>query len=227
MITIHGIPISVHTRKVMVAANLKGVDYHFEPVIPFFPPENWAELSPTGLIPVMEDDGFVLADSSAICHYLERKFPEPCIYPADIVSHCQAVWFENYAGGTLFREVIHGLFLQKIIRPKMLDQETDHDAVEAILDGPMPKVFSYLESRLSGDFFHGPALTAGDISIASNLINFNYLGFRIDAKRFPRLAHYVRCMIRLDPFARALATEEPFAERMGLDRGFLADPATV
>ena len=52
MLTIHGVPLSVHTRKVIVTAILKQVDYKFEvviPVIPGNPPANWDTLSPTGL----------------------------------------------------------------------------------------------------------------------------------------------------------------------------------
>ena len=49
---------------------LKDIDYKFEvviPVIPDNPPPNWRALSPTGLIPAMQDGDFTLADSTAIC----------------------------------------------------------------------------------------------------------------------------------------------------------------
>ena len=52
MLTIHGVPLSVHTRKAIVTAILKGIDYKFEvviPVIPDNPPPHWSTLSPTGL----------------------------------------------------------------------------------------------------------------------------------------------------------------------------------
>ena len=78
MITIHGVPLSVHTRKAIVTAILKKIDYRFEvviPVIPDNPPANWSMLSPTGLIPVMQDGDFTLPDSSAICQYMEKTQP--------------------------------------------------------------------------------------------------------------------------------------------------------
>ena len=46
MLTIHGVPISVHTRKVIVAAIEKDVPYRNEPVIPFHPPAGWERLRP-------------------------------------------------------------------------------------------------------------------------------------------------------------------------------------
>ena len=50
MFTIHGVPLSVHTRKAIVTAILKKLDYKFEvviPVIPGNPPTNWGTMSPT------------------------------------------------------------------------------------------------------------------------------------------------------------------------------------
>ena len=82
MLKIHGVPISVHTRKVIVAALEKGLPYHNEPVIPFKPPAGWDRISPTGKIPVVSDGDLDLADSSVICAYLEREHPKPPLYPS-------------------------------------------------------------------------------------------------------------------------------------------------
>ena len=41
MLTIYGVPISVHVRKALITANLKGIEHKVDPVIPFNPPANW------------------------------------------------------------------------------------------------------------------------------------------------------------------------------------------
>ena len=46
MLTIHGVPISVHTRKVIVAAMEKKVPHSNDPVIPFHPPAGWEDSHP-------------------------------------------------------------------------------------------------------------------------------------------------------------------------------------
>ena len=54
MLRIYGVPISVHTRKVIVAAIAKGLAHEVVPVVPVIPdnpPPNWRELSPTGTPP--------------------------------------------------------------------------------------------------------------------------------------------------------------------------------
>ena len=40
------------------------------------------DLNPTGRVPVLDDDGFVLAESRVLMEYLEERFPEPPLLPA-------------------------------------------------------------------------------------------------------------------------------------------------
>ena len=124
MITIHGVPISVHARKAIVTAILKDIDHRVEPVIPFNPPPNWATLSPTGLIPAMQDGDFAVAEFSAICLYLERKQPAPAILPAGERDYSRAMFLDGYSGW-VFRSLVHGLFFQKVINPVILKGTTD------------------------------------------------------------------------------------------------------
>ena len=225
MLTIYGVPISVHTRKVIVAALLKGLRFRVEPVIPFNPPADWASLSPTGKIPVADIGGFKLADSAVICAYLDRLHPAQPIYPQDAKAYAQARWFEEYAGGTIFRDVVHGLFFNKVIRPGVLKQPTDAAAVATILDDVAPARLGYLEGALSSEFFAGSQMSIADIAIASNLVNFHYLGYAIDKARYPKLAAHFRRVLATKAFAAALDAEKGAAESMNLDRGFLGVPA--
>jgi RNA polymerase-associated protein len=41
------------------------------------------EKNPTGRVPVIEEDGWVLAESSVIMEYLEERYPEPALLAAD------------------------------------------------------------------------------------------------------------------------------------------------
>src|SRR5688572_5800395 len=82
VLKIYGAPISVHTRKVIVVALAKGLPHEVVPVVPVIPgnpPPNWHQLSATGLIPALTDGDFTLADSAAICAYLERLRPDPSV----------------------------------------------------------------------------------------------------------------------------------------------------
>lgn len=225
MLKIYGVPVSVHTRKAILAAKEKKLAYENEPVIPFAPPPGWDRLSPTGKIPVMTAGDLHLQDSSVICAYLERTHPNPPLYPGETQDYVRALWFEEFADGTMFREVVHGLFFQQVIRPGILKQETDRAATDAILRKAMPRHFGYLESALDGPHLAGGQFGIADIAVISNLINYCYLGHRVDAGRFPRLARYLATHLARPTIRETLAAEQGVAEGMGLDRGFVPDPA--
>jgi glutathione S-transferase len=225
MITIHGVPLSVHTRKAIVTAILKKIDYRFEvviPVIPGNPPANWSTLSPTGLIPVMQDGDFMLADSTAICLYLDRKQSAPPICPADIRDYARVLWFDAFAGGTIFRHVVHPLFFQTVVGPNIRNVPTDKAVVDDVLTNVLPKILGYLDRQIAGKFLVGNAMTLADIAIVSNFIVYQYLGFEIDAAQYPKLAGYLRAITATEAFQRALQDETPFVDQMGLKRDFLS-----
>jgi glutathione S-transferase len=217
MLKIYGVPISVHTRKVIVAAIEKKLAFENDPVIPFHPPAGWDRLSPTGKIPVVSDGDFELADSSVICAYLEQTHPEPALFPREAKERARALWLEEYCDGTVFREVVQGLFIQHVVRPKILKQETDQAAIDTILAQALPKVFGYLESVAGEGYLVGGRFGIADIALTSNLVNYHYLGYRIDPARYPRLDRHFRHACRHPSMAAALRAEQPVAKNMGLD----------
>ena len=221
MLKIYGVPISVHTRKVIIAAIEKKLKFENDPVIPFNPPAGWDKLSPTGKIPVVSIDDFELADSSVICAYLEQTHPEPALYPRDARERARALWIEEYCDSTLYREVVHVLFFQNVIRPKILQQQTDRAAVDAALTQTLPKVFGYLEGQMSDGWLVGNRFGIADITLACNLANFHYLGYRIDTARYPKLERSFKRLCQHPSIATALRTEQPVAKNMGLDVGIV------
>ena len=220
---IYGVPLSVHTRKVIVAARLKGIPFELEiviPVIPNSPPSNWREISPTGLIPAIEDKGFRLADSTAIVCYLERKQSEPALLPANDKEYCEALSLDAWAGSELFRNVIHPIFHNQIVAPKIRNAPGNQAVIDAAKNRAAPEAFAYLESLHPDSYLVGDRLTIADIAVVSNLILFHYLGYRIEP-RFPRLNAYFRRHIEVPALSAALAEERPFVDQMGLDRSFI------
>jgi glutathione S-transferase len=69
--------------RVRIALAEKGVAY--EPVaIDLSNRPAWLyEKNPAGKVPVLEEDTFVLPESAVIMEYLEERYPEPALLPAD------------------------------------------------------------------------------------------------------------------------------------------------
>jgi glutathione S-transferase len=221
MITIYGVPLSVHARKPIVTAIAKNIAYKVEPVFPFDPPAGWSSLSPTGLIPAMKDGDFTLGESSAICAYLDRKQPQPAVLPEEAHDYSRVMFWDGYAGW-MFRSLVQGLFFQKKINPVIFKGKTDEAVVDKLLAEQRPKIFGYLESQMNGKFLVGSSLSLADIGIVSNLINYHYLGYGIDRADYPKLAKYTEGILALAPFRTALEAETPTAEQFGLDRKHLS-----
>ncbi|APV48400.1 hypothetical protein BWI17_01070 [Betaproteobacteria bacterium GR16-43] len=228
MLKIHGVPISVHTRKVIVVALAKGIEHGVIPVVPVIPgnpPANWRELSPTGKIPAITDGDYTLVDSAAICAYLERRRPSPSLYPADPRDYGQALALEQYAGDNIFRGVVHPLFHEVFVHPKVRQIPTNPARIDEVLATTLPEVFGYLESRIAGDFLAGKSLSIADIAVASNLVTFQYIGFELERKRFPRLAAHFGRVCSTPAFALALERERGVVDSMQLRRDFLREAA--
>ena len=224
MFTIYGVPLSIHVRKVIVAALEKRLEHSVEVVFPFDPPPGWRDLSPTGKIPALKHDGLTLADSSVIVAYLEKRFPELPLTPSDPAQYARALWFEEYVDSQIAPDVI-GLFHQKVLGPMLHKKEPDAAIVQRLLHEDLPPKLDYLEASLPGQYFVGGRVSIADITLASDLTIFHYLGCTLDAGRHPNLLAHFKRMLSRESFRKALAAEQPFAERMGLDRGFLQQAA--
>jgi glutathione S-transferase len=220
MLKIHGVPISVHTRKVIVVALAKGLKYENLPVVPAIPgnpPANWRDISPTGKIPAISHGDFTLGDSAAICAYLDRQFPQQPIYPAEARDYARALFLEQYAG-QLFLEVVRPLFHEVFVHPRLQNIPTDPARIQDVLARVVPQHFGYLEDQLKQDYLVGDQPTVADYAVTSNLITYRYLGFELYPTRFPRLAAYFDRMLQLPVLREALKREQSTVDSMKLDR---------
>lgn len=86
MIRIHHHPDSTFARRVAMALIEKDIP-HEKVLVDMAAREHrspaYRALNPYGRVPTLEDDGFVLYESSAILDYLEARFPAPALVPAD------------------------------------------------------------------------------------------------------------------------------------------------
>jgi glutathione S-transferase len=224
MLKIYGAPVSVHTRKAIIAANLKQLPHEVIPVIPARAdtfPADWSTLSPSRLIPAMADGDFAITDSTAICLYLEQVYPEHAIYPTAARARARALSWEGYASDRLFRGVVRVLFIEVVLAPRIQQRPTDSALVSQTLSGALPEVFKTLDEALHGPYLAGDSLSMADVAVASNLINYHYCGFEIDRSKYRRLAGLFERMVHHPAVRDALAAERQFADWLQLNGDIL------
>jgi glutathione S-transferase len=100
-------------------------------------------ISGQGLVPVIEDAGEVINDSVAILRHLERRTPEPPLFPADPARRAEVdvfiEWFENVYKAA----------------PNELEDEPDRERAEA-LGAEMRERLGVFERLLDGrDYLFG------------------------------------------------------------------------
>jgi len=191
-IKVHGHPLSPFVRKVLLTLDAKGIAYENLVVMPNDQSPAFRAISPLGKIPVLQHDDFTIPDSSVICRYLDRVFPEKPIYPADPKLEARACWVEEYADTKLI-ENCAGLFQQRFLFPRMYQRPTDQAIVDNILTNGMPPVLAYLESLApASGYFIGNALSIADIAVTTAFLQAQYGDFQVDSGKYPKLAGYLK-----------------------------------
>ncbi len=209
MLKILGANISPYVRKVRVYLAEKNIPYELEAVNPFAAGPEYRKISPLGKIPAMQDGDVTLADSSVICAYLERKHPQPALFPADAAAYGRALWFEEYGDGGV-STLTSVIFRQRVVVPLLFKQQGDEAAVQACIDKDLPPIFDYLEGQLGDNAtaLVGGQFSIGDIGVATQFVNLRHAKCTVDAGRWPKLAKYIANVHARPSFAAVIAEEE-------------------
>jgi glutathione S-transferase len=192
--------LSPYVRKVLVVLHLKGVPYEIDPIVPFYGNDEFSRLSPIRRIPVLLDDRVTLCDSTVICEYLEERYPDPPLRPADLVSRARARWLEEFADSRMGEVLIWALFNEMAIKPAVWGEASNPSRVEKTLAEDVPQVLDYLETQAPQDGFLFGALSIADVAIACFFRNASFVRFRIDATRWPKTAALVDRVLALEAF---------------------------
>jgi glutathione S-transferase len=92
------IPVSHYSEKARWALDYKGVDYERRAPMPgaHMVVAGWLTRGKGKTFPLLVIDGERIADSTAIIAALERRIPQPALYPADPADRTRALELENF-----------------------------------------------------------------------------------------------------------------------------------
>lgn len=207
MSKLYGVPLSPMVRKVLLALEIKQLDYELVPVTPFMKPAGFEKISPLKKIPAWEDDKVTIADSSVICEYLEDRYPEQALYPKTPEEKARARWFEEYAD-TAMLQVLGTVFFERVAK-KLINQPADEGKVQEVLQTKLPEICVYLESQVpETDFLFGAEVQLADIALASHFINLVHAGVQIDSAEYPGLSAYIDRIFQHPAVAHRIAEDK-------------------
>lgn len=197
---VYGSSLAPAARKVLAFIGEKGLAAEHRPVAPHDASAAFRMASPFGQIPALGDGGFYLSDSAAICHYLERRYPNPALFPADAEAYGRMVWFDQLADN--FLGAVECKIVINLVVKRMHNEEADMHVVQSAVNDELPPLLDYLESQIAGPFLVGEALSLADLAVASPFASLKIAGHTVDAARWPRLEAYVRRILGRDSMMR-------------------------
>lgn len=145
--------------------------------------QQYRNLNPNGLVPTLEDEGFVLWESNAIVRYLAAKHSAGKLWPEDLKERAEADrWMDWQA--TTFWPAFRPLFWNLVRTPP--DQRDQAAMEESRLK--TAEILTYLDAHLRNrSYIVGDALTMGDIPLGCAI--WRWVGLPIDR---PELANMQR-----------------------------------
>ena len=161
-IKLHYHPLSTYSRRVLIALIEKEIAY--EPVAIDMTARKHKEpaylaLNPYGRVPTLEENGFILYESTAILDYLEATHPDPALVPPDARSRALVEMHMKLCDLQMTRPWAAIVFPKRFL-PKERWNETAMAEARADID----KHLAIVERQLGGgEFLVGNRFTLADL----------------------------------------------------------------
>ncbi len=204
-------PLSTPALGAELAARAMGVE--FEKHVVDLPsgaqraPEYLA-INPRGKVPAMDDDSFLLAESTTIMRYLARR-EKSALYPSGLTERALCEQWMDFAVQHI-RAPFSRIQFNRMVAP-MIGQTPDEASIKVglhLLSESLPAVEAQLGET---DFICGEAMTLADITLLSALDPSEAL--KIDLTPYPHLSKW-RDSLRSESFYTDIHTH--FGAEIGL-----------
>ena len=198
--------------RVRIALALKGLEYDYMPVHllkneqlgPAF-----AQISPAGLVPVLQDGDKLLTQSIAIIEYLDETHPEPSLLPGDAFQRARI----RALGQDIACE-IHPINNLRVLRYLVRDLKVSEDDKNRWYRHWVETGLEAVERQLAGDadqnrFCFGATPTLADCVLVPQIHNAQRMECRLD--HVPTVMRvFAECM-QHDAFAKTQPSACPDA----------------
>ena len=212
MITLVENAFSPFARKVRLVLEHKGLEYRTVDGLARANHETLAKANRRREVPALDDDGLIVVNSADIVAYLERKFPEPHVYPADDRTWVKARAWERCADTAIDPILVDISYWTWAIRNDPMP--------EGLLEAAradLALIYAALERALTGSDWVCGELSIADIALFPHLSGARLLQVPFDASLYPNVvAWYKRCR-----------STGIFADDLARTKAYLTDPSVM
>jgi glutathione S-transferase len=188
MIKLYTFPPSTNSRKVRIALIEKGLE--FERInIDLTKREqkspDYLKIHPFGQIPALDDEGFVVYDSTIINEYLEDEYPYPSLMPSDSEGRARARMMEDFRDAHFNPYFVH--LIQESRKP---EAERDAQRIDnAKLE--ITKAFDRIEAELQDKDYLAGAFSLADVAFMANIEMLDRFAIPVDPVRYKRAVAWI------------------------------------
>lgn len=202
------VPLSPFCRKVRLVLAEKKVELELVEERYWDPSPDFLARNPAAKVPVLKIDGLILAESQAICEYLEATRPEPRLIPRDPVAAYEMRRLCFFFDDTFHRDVTRNILYERVNKKITGAGYPDSRNVKAGLKA-IRRHLGHVESLLDARrWLAGDTMTLADFACAGHVSSLDYIS-DVDWDAFPALrAWYARIKSR-PAFRGVLADQVP------------------
>jgi glutathione S-transferase len=174
---LYHLPLSPYSRKVRLALGEKRIPFDLRSERIWERRDAFLAMNPACTVPVLtEDNGLAIADSVAICEYLDEAYPEVTLIGRTLAERAEVrrltCWFDGKFNAEVTRLLVH----ERHLKPILGRGNPDAAAIRAGYQNLKPHM-EYLgwlaESRA---WLAGPNLSLADLAAAAQLSVLDYIG---------------------------------------------------
>ena len=188
MIKLYTFPPSTNSRKVRIALLEKGLEFERVNVdLSKREQKNpeYLKIHPFGQIPALDDEGFVIYDSTVINEYLEDEYPYPPLMPSDSEGRARARLMEDFRDSHFNPYFVH--ILQETRKPEGERDEQRIQNAKAEITKGLDRIESELQDR---EYLAGP-FSLADVAFMSNLELLDRFSIPVDANKYKKTVAWI------------------------------------
>ena len=198
MIKLYTFPPSTNSRKVRIALLEKGLEFQRINVdLSKREQKNpeYLKIHPFGQVPALDDEGFIIYDSTVINEYLEDEYPYPSLMPKDSEGRARARLMEDFRDTHFNVSCVH--IMQEMRKPEgeRDGQRIDNARAEII------QAFDRIETELNGNEYLAGSFSLADIAFMANLELFERFAIPVDAGKYSQTAAWINRLKARPSFA--------------------------